>query len=81
MRRPSPWLTAATDSRRIRVFFALAAAVFPLLGFSAPETPPVVKDPPRSWVDPETGHRVIRITDEPNTESLYFNDNCFHARW
>jgi oligogalacturonide lyase len=62
---------------RARLVFALAAAAFPIPGFSAPETPPVVKDPPRSWIDPDTGHRVIRITDDPNTESLYFNYNCF----
>src|SRR5665213_1932637 len=61
----------------VSLVFALAAAALPLLGFSAPETPPVVKNPPRTWIDPETGHRVIRITDDPNTESLYFNDNCF----
>ncbi len=59
------------------LLLALAAAAFPLLGSADPVTPPVVKNPPRTWIDPETGHRVIRITDEPNTESLYFNDNCF----
>ena len=31
--------------------------------------------PPKSWIDPDTGHRVIRITDEPGSASLYFNDN------
>ncbi len=33
--------------------------------------------PPKSWVDPDTGHRVLRITDEPNSASLYFNDNAY----
>jgi oligogalacturonide lyase len=33
--------------------------------------------PPKSWVDPDTGHRVLRITDEPDSASLYFNDNAF----
>jgi oligogalacturonide lyase len=33
--------------------------------------------PPKSWVDPDTGHRVHRITDEPDSASLYFNDNSF----
>jgi oligogalacturonide lyase len=59
------------------IALGLAAAVLPLFVSAEPVTPPVVKNPPRSWIDPETGHRVIRITDEPNTESLYFNDNCF----
>src|SRR5476651_1361482 len=29
---------------------------------------------PKSWVDPDTGHRVIRLTDTPGSASLYFND-------
>jgi oligogalacturonide lyase len=29
---------------------------------------------PKSWVDPDTGHRVVRLTDTPGTNSLYFND-------
>src|SRR5438270_4050635 len=33
--------------------------------------------PPKSWIDPDTGHRVLRITDEPNSASLYFNDNAY----
>jgi oligogalacturonide lyase len=33
--------------------------------------------PPKSWIDPDTGHRVIRLTDEPGSVSLYFNDNSF----
>jgi oligogalacturonide lyase len=33
--------------------------------------------PPKSWIDPDTGHRVVRITDEPNSASLYFNDNAY----
>ncbi len=34
-------------------------------------------DPPRSWVDPGTGHRVFRLTDEPGSASLYFNQNGY----
>jgi oligogalacturonide lyase len=33
--------------------------------------------PPKSWIDPDTGHRVLRITDEPNSASLYFNDHAY----
>ncbi|MDR3456672.1 MAG: oligogalacturonate lyase family protein [Verrucomicrobiae bacterium] len=33
--------------------------------------------PPTSWVDPDTGHRVIRLTREPGSDSFYFNDNGF----
>jgi oligogalacturonide lyase len=33
--------------------------------------------PPKDWIDPDTGHRVIRLTDEPNSDSLYFHQNSF----
>jgi oligogalacturonide lyase len=36
-------------------------------------------EPPKSWIDPDTGHRVIRLTDEPGSASLYFNQNGYTA--
>src|SRR5450759_5237798 len=36
-------------------------------------------DPPKSWIDPDTGHRVVRLTEEPNSASLYFNQNGYTA--
>lgn len=33
--------------------------------------------PPKTWVDKDTGHRVFRLTDEPGSESLYFNVNAY----
>ena len=32
---------------------------------------------PSSWVDPKTGHRVIRVSTEPGSSSLYFNQQSF----
>ena len=32
---------------------------------------------PREWIDPDTGHRVIQLSTEPGSESLYFNLNPF----
>ena len=41
-------------------------------GSSAPaQTPPV------SWIDQNTGHRIIRLTDQPGSRSLYFNYTAF----
>jgi oligogalacturonide lyase len=51
--------------------FACAAAVFAALPLCAQT------EPPRTWVDPTTGHRVVRLTDEPGSASLYFNQNWF----
>jgi len=33
--------------------------------------------PPRTWIDPDTGHRIVRLTDEPGSASLYFNQNGY----
>ena len=52
-----------------------AAALILTAGFArADDAAPV---PPKSWIDPDTGHRVIRITDEPGSDSFYFNFNAF----
>jgi len=34
-------------------------------------------DAPREWIDPQTGHRVIRLSNEPGTSSLYFHQNAY----
>src|ERR1019366_8686250 len=33
--------------------------------------------PPKTWIDKDTGHRVIRVSDEPNSGAFYFNVNAF----
>src|SRR5215471_376292 len=33
--------------------------------------------PPKTWVDKDTGHRVIRFTDEPGSSGFYFNINAY----
>jgi oligogalacturonide lyase len=38
---------------------------------------PAPDEPPASWVDPDTGHRVIRLTREPGSDSFYFNYNGY----
>jgi oligogalacturonide lyase len=39
---------------------------------------PVAHGPiPTDWIDPDTGHRVIRLSREDDTASLYFHYNSF----
>ena len=38
---------------------------------------PAPAEPPTSWIDPDTGHRVIRLTREPGSDSFYFNYNGY----
>ncbi|HYG22786.1 MAG TPA: oligogalacturonate lyase family protein [Verrucomicrobiae bacterium] len=37
------------------------------------------EEPPREWIDRDTGHRVVRLSTEPGSESLYFHQNAFTA--
>ncbi len=39
----------------------------------------VAADLPTEWVDPDTGHRVIRLSREDGTQSLYFHQNAYSA--
>jgi oligogalacturonide lyase len=38
---------------------------------------PAAGPPPRTWVDKDTGHRVWRLSDEPNSGGFYFNINAY----
>jgi len=33
----------------------------------------------RTWIDPDTSHRVMRLSEEPGTASLYFHQNAYTA--
>jgi len=35
------------------------------------------KDLPNSWVDKDTGHRLLRLTNEPGSSGFYFNVNAY----
>jgi len=37
------------------------------------------EEPPRDWIDPATGHRVVRLSREPGSASLYFHQNAYTA--
>jgi oligogalacturonide lyase len=37
------------------------------------------KEPPVDWVDPKTGHRVVRLSKEPGSASLYFHQYPYSA--
>lgn len=35
------------------------------------------EEAPREWIDPDTGHRIVRLSNEPGSESLYFHQNAY----
>jgi oligogalacturonide lyase len=53
-----------------RLFLLLLTLLLPLSAAWA-------EDPPASWVDKDTGHRVIRLTQEAGSSGLYFNVNAY----
>ena len=58
----------------------LSLLVLTLLAIaSAAQSPTTMTEPPLDWVEPETGHRVIRLSREPGTASLYFHQNAYTA--
>jgi len=44
---------------------------------ASPAASPAQAEPPTTWIDPDTGHRVIRLTREPGSDSFYFNYNGY----
>lgn len=32
---------------------------------------------PKEWIEPQTGHRVVRLSEEPGSASLYFHQNAY----
>ncbi|MGN6124062.1 MAG: hypothetical protein ACTHOJ_14035 [Sphingomonas oligoaromativorans] len=61
--------------KRLSLIATLLLAGSPLAA-APPATAPqsVAKaDIPREWIDPDTGHRIVRLSDEPGSSSLYFN--------
>jgi oligogalacturonide lyase len=51
-----------------------ASALLPLTAQAHAQTSPgqSTGNPPKSWVDAKTGHRVVRISDEPGAMVMYF---------
>jgi hypothetical protein len=52
---------------------ALLLPVFAGTLHAAPSQP----EPPTEWIDQDTGHRVVRLSREPGTASLYFHQNSY----
>jgi len=56
---------------------AQTMAAPPVLASGLQPGAPAPAAPPREWIDKATGHRIVRISDEPGSSSNYFNVNSF----
>jgi len=57
-----------------RVFFAVSIIYFPSsLGLRAADA----STPPSEWIDPATGHVIVRLSKEAGTASPYFHNNPY----
>lgn len=55
---------------------AVRLAAFTLVAAAA-LTSRAAEEPPAEWIDRDTGHRVVRLSREPGTASLYFHQNGY----
>ena len=63
---PGANISAAMYRRILPLFLALGSLA-------------LAADLPTEWIDASTGHRVIRLSREDGTQSLYFNQNAYTA--
>lgn len=59
--------------------FLMAAAAVTATAVAAPAVAATAAPLPKDWIDKDTGHRIVRISDEDDSKSLYFHDNAFTA--
>jgi oligogalacturonide lyase len=70
-------------SSRSRIVFAVLAIISAVAVLRSASAQDAVKPsnagpvPPKTWVDKDTGHRVWRVSDEPNSGAFYFNVNAY----
>lgn len=54
-------------------------ATFPVAFLSVTLVAFAADEPPFEWIEPATGHKVVRLSREPGTSSLYFHQNAYSA--
>lgn len=57
---------------QIGLLIGLIGIVLPAFVRAAPESP-------TEWIDPATGHRIVQLSREPGSASLYFHQNAYTA--
>lgn len=72
-------LGAAVGASQMSGFsMAVSSMTIAFQGSSGPQNS-LASEPPLEWVDRDTGHRVVRLSREPGSASLYFHQNAYTA--
>jgi len=66
-----------SSTRMAGCLLAVLGFLLPALPLSAQSSAEGATLPPVTWIDPDTGHRVWRLSTEPDSSGLYFNVNSF----
>ncbi len=53
----------------------LLLSLFAARVFAADSPAPAA--PPTDWIDPDTGHRIVQLSTEPGSNTLYFHQNTY----
>src|SRR6185436_17327163 len=69
---PSAPAAAGVASTTMKTYLVLALTM--AAGVALPSAQESV---PREWIDPDTGHRVVRLSDKPGSQSLYFHQYAY----
>lgn len=60
-----------------RSFLLASFLLLTLVAISVPAS--AAEDPPTDWIDPATGHRIVRLSHEPWSFSFYFHQNSYSS--
>jgi oligogalacturonide lyase len=67
----------ASATPLLALSFLLVSSVNAFGQANSPAATPQTQTPPKTWIDPDTGHRITHLTDEPNSEALPSGRNAF----
>jgi len=71
-------MNAQPISTAVLVLARLAGCALAIAALGAAPTDETNQGPPTDWVEP-SGHRVIRLSREPGSGSLYFHQNAYYS--
>ena len=63
-----------------RTVLGLAAAGLAAPALARETSPSPLAPAPKDWIDPKTGHRIVRLSEEGGSKNLYFHQHGYTPR-